>query len=51
MLGLRLSKFMNVVERLRADGLRDKAEFVLKKIADLRKADEIRRVNSQAPNF
>jgi hypothetical protein len=38
---------MGVIERLRGDGLRGKAEFVLKKIADLRKADEIRRVNSQ----
>ena len=38
---------MAVIERLRGDGLRGKADFVLKKIADLRKADEIRRVNSQ----
>lgn len=45
--GLKLSQFMVVIERLRGDGLRGKADFVLKKIADLRKADEIRRVNSQ----
>ena len=44
--GLKLSHFMGVIERLRGDGLRGKADFVLKKIADLRKADEIRRVHS-----
>ena len=43
--GLKLSLFMQVVERLKNDGLRSKADFVIKRLADVRKADEIRRVN------
>ena len=36
---------MQVVDRLKNDGLRSKAEFLLKRLSDVRKADEIRRVN------
>ena len=46
--GLKVSQFMHVVDRLKNDGLRSKADFVLKRLADVRKADEIRRVNDPA---
>lgn len=45
-LQLRLSVFIEYVERLKSEGLRSKADFVLRRITDLKRADEIRRANS-----
>lgn len=42
---LKLSPFLQFLERLKSDGLRIKADFVLRRITDLKRADEIRRVN------
>ena len=43
---LKLSVFIEFIERMKSEGLRSKADFVLKRITDLKRADEIRRANS-----
>ena len=49
---LKLSLFLQYIERLKTEGLRSKADFVLKRITDLKKADDIRRANAQGdPTF
>lgn len=40
---LKLSLFLQFVERLKSEGLRGKADFVLRRVMDLKRADEIRR--------
>ena len=40
---LKLSHFIACTERLRAEGLRNKADFVMRRIMDIKKADELRR--------
>jgi hypothetical protein len=49
---LKLSLFLQFVERLKSEGLRGKADFVLRRLQDLKRADEIRRVSYQSdPSF
>ena len=40
---LKLSLFLQAIDRLRLDGLRSKADFVLKRLNDLRRADDLKR--------
>jgi len=42
--GLKTSLFLQHVERLKTEGLRIKADFVLRRIKDLKRADEARRL-------
>ncbi len=44
---LKLSLFLQYIERLKTEGLRTKADFVLKRLTDLKRADDIRRANAQ----
>lgn len=48
---LKLSLFLQFVERLKSEGLRGKADFVLRRLQDLKKADEIRRVSYYDASF
>jgi hypothetical protein len=44
---LKLSLFLQFIERLKAEGLRTKADFVLRRVMDLKRADEMRRFQYQ----
>ena len=44
--GLKTSLFLQHVERLKTEGLRIKADFVLRRIQDLKRADEARRLEA-----
>lgn len=49
---LKVSLFIQSVELLKQEGMRGKADFVLRRLTDIKRADEIRRANSAGdPNF
>lgn len=49
---LKQSPFLLFVERLKTEGMRVKSDFVMKRISDLKRQDEVRRASSNGdPNF
>ena len=43
---LKVSLFIQSIERLKNDGLRSKADFVLRRITDIKRGDDIKRANA-----